>query len=533
VVKRSLLWLLLSAVALAQDVRITFHTNPEGAEIRVLSAQQQPKLSGLTGEMVTLQRDWLTQDRMQVSFSKSGFATQTEFIPTADLLSGGQWPPLGRPAFPLTSEESPRIKMRFNSQPQGANIYLVNSGLGKGNNLGVTGTEVTIDRELLAKESTVFVRLEKDGYEPVTLTLLAGQFADGATVPSEGPARLYQTWAGWFKQWGLLLGGGLACLVGAGVFLVQRSRKKAWRAPRPDPVGAPNQHEAALRDQGYELMGELGRGGMAVVFEARRQGSDAPLALKLLHREVGLDSDAINRMKREIKVMRELQHPTIVPLYDFGDVNGQYFLVMEKVDGQSLKKRLSEGRLSQEEAIKFIHMLLQGVTYAHNKDIVHRDLKPDNVMLRPDGRLQILDFGISRSTTANTFETMDNSVLGTPAYMAPERFSGVANKASDQYALGLIFYELLCGVAPVPNDIDIAQIITKQLFEVPPEPSTVDADVPKSMDFLVMTMIAKDPVKRFPSMDAAVEQFYKAFPSMRPTSTPIMPTPSSPYVVPE
>lgn len=531
-VKRALVCLLLSGTALGQDVRITFHTRPEGATIRVLSAQQETKLSGVSGEPVTLQRNWLTQGRMQVTFSKDGFQTQTEQIPTTELVNGGDWPAAGQHPLALTSVVSDSLPIRFNSQPQGAGIYLANSSQGKGQYLGVTGTNITIEKQTV-EQPTVFVRLEKDGYEPVTLTLLGGQFTAGAELPSEGPARLYQTWGGWFKQWGLLLGGGLACLVGAGVFLVQRSRKKAWRAPRPDPVGAPNQHEAALRDQGYELMGELGRGGMAVVFEARRQGSDAPLALKLLHREVGLDSDAINRMKREIKVMRELQHPTIVPLYDFGDVNGQYFLVMEKVDGQSLKKRLSEGRLSQEEALKFIHMLLQGVTYAHNKDIVHRDLKPDNVMLRPDGRLQILDFGISRSTTANTFETMDNSVLGTPAYMAPERFSGVANKASDQYALGLIFYELLCGVAPVPNDIDIAQIITKQLFEVPPEPSTVDADVPKSMDFLVMTMIAKDPVKRFPSMDAAVEQFYKAFPSMRPTSTPIMPTPTSPYVVPE
>lgn len=523
-VKRSLLWLLLSGAALAQDIRITFHTRPEGATIRVLSAQQETKLSGESGQPVTLQQNWLAQDRMQVSFSKDGFQTQTEQIPTRELINGGEWPAAGSPPLTLTSEAGGGLAIRFNSQPQGAGIYLANSSQGKGEYLGVTGMNVTVAKQAV-EQPTLFVRLEKDGYEPVTLTLLGGQFSDGAILPDADGARLYQTWGGWFKQWGLVLVGGLTCLAGATVFLVRRSRKKAWQAPRPDPVGAPNQHEAALRDQGYELMGELGRGGMAVVFEARRTGSDAPLALKLLHREVGLDSDAINRMRREIKVMRELQHPTIVPLYDFGDVNGQYFLVMEKVDGQSLKKRLAEGRLSQEEATRFIHMLLQGVTYAHNKDIVHRDLKPDNVMLRPDGRLQILDFGISRSTTANTFETMDNSVLGTPAYMAPERFSGVANKASDQYALGLIFYELLCGVAPVPNDIDIAQIITKQLFEVPPEPSTVDADVAKSMDFLVMTMIAKDPVKRFPSMDSALEQFYRAHPGMRPVATPTMPGP--------
>lgn len=523
-VKRTLLWVLLCAAAGAQDLRMTFHTRPEGAEIRVLSAQQETKLSGVSGQPVTLQQNWLAQPRMEVSFSLKGYHRQTEQIPTSELTNNGEWPLRGRPPLMLTPEVAPQVSVRIQSQPTGAGIYLANSSQGKGQYLGLTGTNVTIEKATL-EQSNVFLRLEKDGYEPLTLAMLAGEFIDGAQLPGDGPARLYQTWGGWFKQWGLFLVVGVGALLGTAVLLVKRFRKKAYQAPRPDPVGAPNQHEAALRDQGYELMGELGRGGMAVVFEARRQGSDAPLALKLLHREVGLDSDAINRMRREIKVMRELQHPTIVPLYDFGDVNGQYFLVMEKVDGQSLKKRLTEGRLSQEEATRFIHMLLQGVTYAHNKDIVHRDLKPDNVMMRPDGRLQILDFGISRSTTANTFETMDNSVLGTPAYMAPERFSGVANKASDQYALGLIFYELLCGVAPVPNDIDIAQIITKQLFEVPPEPSTVDADVAKSMDFLVMTMIAKDPVKRFPTMDAALEQFYRAHPSMRPVATPTMPGP--------
>lgn len=518
-VKQTLLWLLLSAAAVGQDVRITFHTRPEGATIRVLSAQQETKLSGETGQPVTLQQNWLAQERMQVSFSKDGFQTQTEQIPTSELIHGGEWPAAGRPPLVLTSESGGSLAVLFNSDPQGAGVYLANSSQGKGEYLGVTGTNLTVEKQTV-EQPTLFVRLEKDGYEPLTLTLLGGQFSDGAVLPGEGAARLYQTWGGWFRQWGFMLLLGVVGLAGGGVVLWQR-RKPAYRAPQADPVGAPSPHAAALAALDYELLGELGRGGMAVVYEARRKGSDTPLALKLLHREVGLDEDAIKRMKREIKILRDLQHPTIVPLYDFGDVNGQYYLVMEKVIGQSLKKVLADGRLSQEEALRFVHMLLQGVTYAHNKDIVHRDLKPDNVMVRPDGRLQILDFGISRSTTANTFETMDNSVLGTPAYMAPERFSGVANKNSDQYALGLIFYELLTGKAPVPNDIDIAQIITKQLFEVPPEPSTVDGDVPKSMDYLIMTMIAKDPVKRFATLDAALEQFYKAFPAMKQVSTPI------------
>ncbi|MFN8608073.1 MAG: serine/threonine-protein kinase [Vulcanimicrobiota bacterium] len=518
-----LLWLGLVATAVAQDVHLTFHTRPEGAAIRVLSAQQQTKLSGLTGQPVTLQRDWLQQPWVQVEFSLAGYQTLTLQIPSQDLMTQPEWPARGRPAQPLTAEIVRNISVTLNSQPQGARIFLANSSSGSGHYLGVTGTRVTLDKTLVDGPN-VFLRLEKDGCEPLKLNLLGGEFSDGAVLPGDGPVRLRQTWSGWLHQWAAALAGLLVCLAGALAFwLRRRSQQPDWRAPQADPVGAPSAHAQALAGLGYILGEELGRGGMAVVYNATRQGSDTPLALKLLHREVGLDQDAINRMRREIKVMRELTHPAIVPLYDFGDVNGQYYLVMEKVEGQSLKKRLEQGRIPQEEAIRFIHMLLQGVAYAHNKDIVHRDLKPDNIMLRADGRLQILDFGISRSTTANTFETMDNSVLGTPAYMAPERFSGVANQASDQYALGLIFYELLCGQAPVPAHLDVAQIITRQLFDTPPEPGSLDADVPKSLDFLVMTMISKDPVKRFPSVDAALEHFYRAFPGLKPQTTPTLP----------
>ena len=524
--------MLLASAAAAQDVRITFHTRPEGAAIRLLSAQQQTKLSGLTGQPVILQRNWLEQPWVQVEFTLQGYQTLTQQIPSADLLSQPEWPAPGRPAQPLTPETVHNLNLILNSEPQGAQIFLANSSSGQGHYLGITGTKFALDKSLVTGTS-VFLRLEKEGYDPLRLNLLGGEFVEGAVLPSDGPARLHQTWAGWFKLWGASLAGLLICLAGGLGFWLKQNKQRQWRAPQADPVDAPSPHAVALAGLGYTLGAELGRGGMAVVYNATRAGSDAPLALKLLHREVGLDSDAINRMRREIKVMLQLTHPAIVPLYDFGDVNGQYYLVMEKVEGQSLKKRLEQGRITQEEAVKFIHILLQGVAHAHSKDIVHRDLKPDNIMLRSDGRLQILDFGISRSTTANTFETMDNSVLGTPAYMAPERFSGVANQASDQYALGLIFYELLCGVAPVPNNIDVAQIITKQLFEVPPEPSKVDADVPKSMDFLVMTMIAKDPAKRFPSLDLALKQFYRAFPSLEPVATPTMPEPPSRYVVPE
>jgi serine/threonine protein kinase len=255
------------------------------------------------------------------------------------------------------------------------------------------------------------------------------------------------------------------------------------------------------RIPGYVLQEELGRGGTAVVYRAMHKGQ--PCALKLM--KVGTDVDASARMRREIKLMRRLSHPGIVGLRDSGEVNGQVYMVMEKVEGETLRNHLMRRRLNRGQALRYAEALLDALSYAHSQDIMHRDLKPENLMVQCDGRLRLLDFGFSRNVHQNTFQTMDSAVAGTPAYMAPERLMCVNTPASDQYSAGLIIYEMLVGEPAVPAGLDVPTVITKQLQETPPSPGSLDTSLPVWVDFFVMKLLAKRPEERFASAQEALE----------------------------
>lgn len=271
--------------------------------------------------------------------------------------------------------------------------------------------------------------------------------------------------------------------------------------------GEPRAQAAETVVPGYTLLHELGRGGTAVVYNARHDATGQTYALKLLKTEPGMDQDASSRMRREIKLMRDLQHPGIVPLCDFGEYNGQVYLVLEKIDGVTLREHLERGRLSFSQAMRNCEALLDALSYAHSRNVIHRDLKPENLMVRSDGQLRLLDFGFSRNTHRNTFETLDNSVVGTPAYISPERLMCVTLPASDQYSIGLIAYEMLTGQPAIPRGLDIARVITKQLHELPPSLCSLDHSIPPEVDRFVMKLIAKRPEDRFESMQAALENF--------------------------
>jgi tRNA A-37 threonylcarbamoyl transferase component Bud32 len=487
--------------ATAEDLRVTFRTSPEGAEVRVLSAKQERKLPGVSGVPVILQEDWLKQPRLEVEFRLDGYQTWSSHIPSAEFRNEGAWPAAGQAPVHLSPVASTLVYFFLDSAPSGAKIYLTDSSKNS-SYLGLSGTELTLDKSRLTSGPLNF-RLEREGYDPAEVVVLGGEVQQGARLPARGAIRMFQTWSGWLQQWG-------ACLAAGAIAVAWALSRRRRRVPGPDVVAGPPSHEEALAELGYTLHGELGRGGMAVVYRAEQVGASESCALKLLHRDVGLDEAALQRMRREIKILRGLQHRNIVKIYDFGEVNGQYYLVMEMVQGETLKARMQRERVPLAEALRYAQELLAGVAYAHSKDIVHRDLKPDNVMLRSDGGLRILDFGISRSLKANTFETMDDAVLGTPAYMAPERFSGVTNAASDQYALGLIFYELLTGVEPMGGEVDIATTITRQLFHTPPPPSEHNPQLSPLLDRVVMRMLEKEPQNRFGSVGAAADALAQA-----------------------
>jgi len=244
---------------------------------------------------------------------------------------------------------------------------------------------------------------------------------------------------------------------------------------------------------GYELLEELRRGSGAVIYNARREGQE--YVVKLL--TASPDEDAVARMRREIKLMSQLSHPSIVALRDWGEIEGQLYLVMEKVEGETLRNYLDRQDLNRGRVLDLCEALLEALSYAHSKQVIHRDLKPENLMLQRDGRLRLLDFGLTR----------DNFISGTPAYLAPERLMGLETPISDQYSAGSILYEMLVGQPPIARDVNIVTLITRQLYEVPPRPAQLDPTIPDWLDHFVMKLLAKRPEDRFATTGAALEEF--------------------------
>lgn len=368
--------------------------------------------------------------------------------------------------------------------------------------LGPADREITVP--LPSSEGDVTLLFQAPGYKDQPLKLKSTDLANMVElnvdmIPNHLP-------------WGeIAIGVALVLCTAGGLWVFWQKRKQV---PLPTLTGMDPEtlsfelHARALREQGYEVTRELGRGGMAIVYEAQRVGSldGMPLALKLLNRELSHDEVAMQRMRREIKVMKELVHPGIVPLHDYGEVlHQQQYLVMEKVEGKSLRDVLDREGLSIPTVLQYAGTILEAVGYAHERGILHRDLKPDNIMVRSDGKTQVLDFGIARSTSQNTFMTMDDSIVGTPAYMPPERFNGEFTQNSDQYALGLMFLEMLTGSHPMGNLMDIGQVMHRQMFVMPDSPSTTVPQVWPELDAWVMKMIAKAPDDRFPSLFHARE----------------------------
>ncbi|MEW6284432.1 MAG: protein kinase, partial [Candidatus Eremiobacterota bacterium] len=257
---------------------------------------------------------------------------------------------------------------------------------------------------------------------------------------------------------------------------------------------------------GYTLVDELGGGGMARVFRgvpADTLDDDQAVAIKVLHRDYAQDPELQMRFRREVRLCRELNHPHIVRLLDWGEQDGVTYLVLELVRGKTLRDRLPPHPLTPEEAFDLLDPILDAVSYAHSMGIVHRDLKPENVMLTDSGTVKVMDFGLARRQQSQSNLTRTGATLGTPAYMAPEQArGGRLDPASDQYSLGVLAYEILTAQKPFQGE-DPLQVILQHLGEEPPPPSQIRRDLPPGVERAVLRMLAKQPGDRFPDLAAA------------------------------
>src|ERR687894_1828652 len=252
----------------------------------------------------------------------------------------------------------------------------------------------------------------------------------------------------------------------------------------------------------YELHRRLGRGGMAEVYLARDQLLDRPVAVKVLFPALATEAGFVERFRREAQSAANLNHPNIVSVFDWGEANGTYFIVMEYVEGHTLADTIrDEGRLHPDRAAEITADIAAALGFAHRNRVVHRDVKPGNVLLTRDGGVKVADFGIARALSDSSDQnlTKTGSVMGTATYFSPEQARGApVDPRSDLYSLGVVLYEMTTGHPPFSGDSAVA-IAYKHVQENPVPPRRIDPALPETLEAITLKCLAKNPDNRYPT----------------------------------
>jgi serine/threonine protein kinase len=253
----------------------------------------------------------------------------------------------------------------------------------------------------------------------------------------------------------------------------------------------------------YELRERIGRGGMAEVYKAYQATLDRFVAIKILHPFLGEDPEFKGRFEREARNVAQLRHPNIIHVYDF-DFDPRrdlYYMVMEYIDGLTLRDRLAEtgaegDPILVEEALRIVVPLASAIAYAHSRGMVHRDIKPANIMIDTDERVVLTDFGIARMVSGPNM-TASGSMVGTPAYMSPEQGMGQAgDHRSDIYSLGVVLYQLVTGATPFDADTPIG-IVLRHVNDPLPSPTSLNPDIPEPLEAILFKSLDKNPELRY------------------------------------
>jgi serine/threonine protein kinase/tetratricopeptide (TPR) repeat protein len=272
----------------------------------------------------------------------------------------------------------------------------------------------------------------------------------------------------------------------------------------------------------YRIIDQLGQGGMATVYKAYHPALDRFVAIKAMHLAFMEDTSFLARFQREAQVVARLDHPNIVPVYDFSEHQGRPYLVMRFIDGETLKSRLQQGALEDFELERVVKAVSGSLAYAHSQGVLHRDIKPSNVLLASGGKVYLADFGLARIAQAGQSTLSSDVMLGTPQYISPEQARGVMDldAGTDIYSFGVMLYEMVVGQVPFNADTPYS-IIHDHIYSPLPVPHSLNPDIGSAVERVLLKALAKERQGRFKDVGVLGESFLQAWDTDREDSTSI------------